>query len=113
MTCLATSLDGHEAVAPCDPAVALQVVECRLAPKRLPLVADEELAALLRGIGPCDVRAVLLVDDLGIRKGMQRHFKLPEAELSAPWRPYRTIASWHMWRLLESRSLARAARAAT
>ena len=40
---------------------------------------------------------------------MQRHFKLrklPEAErmqkLAAPWRPYRTIASWYMWRLLES-----------
>ena len=40
---------------------------------------------------------------------MQRHFKLrklPEAErmqkLAAPWRPHRTIASWYMWRLLES-----------
>ena len=39
---------------------------------------------------------------------MQLHFglrKLPEADrmikLAAPWRPYRTIASWYMWRLLE------------
>ena len=52
---------------------------------------------------------VLPVGDLGIRKGMQRHFnlrKLPEPErmikLAAAWRPYRTIASWYMWRLLET-----------
>jgi DNA-3-methyladenine glycosylase II len=52
---------------------------------------------------------VLPVGDLGIRKGMQRHFKLrklPEADrmlkLAAPLRPYRTIASWYMWRVLES-----------
>jgi DNA-3-methyladenine glycosylase II len=52
---------------------------------------------------------VLPVGDLGIRKGMQRHFglrKLPEAakmtKLAAPWRPYRSVAAWYMWRLLET-----------
>jgi DNA-3-methyladenine glycosylase II len=52
---------------------------------------------------------VLPVGDLGIRKGMQLHFrlrKLPDAakmtRLAAPWRPYRTVAAWYMWRLLET-----------
>ena len=51
---------------------------------------------------------MLPVGDLGVRKGMQRHFrlrKLPEADrmtrLAEPWRPYRTVGSWYMWRLLE------------
>jgi DNA-3-methyladenine glycosylase II len=51
---------------------------------------------------------VLPVGDLGIRKGMQLHFKLrslPEAprmlKLAAPWRPFLTVASWYMWRRLE------------
>ncbi len=102
--------------------LARHVVERRLAPKRLPLATDEEITAMLlpiRGIGPWSVDMFLMfalarpdvlpVGDLGIRKGMQRHFKLrtlPEADrmlkLAAPWRPYRTIASWYLWRLLES-----------
>jgi DNA-3-methyladenine glycosylase II len=52
---------------------------------------------------------VLPVGDLGVRKGMQIHFKLrslPEPakmqKLAAPWAPYRSIGSWYMWRLLES-----------
>ena len=51
---------------------------------------------------------ILPVGDLGIRKGMQLHFglrKLPEPrrmeQLAAPWRPFRSVASWYMWRLLE------------
>jgi hypothetical protein len=80
------------------------------------------LAAMLlpvRGIGPWSVDMFLMfalarpdvlpVGDLGIRKGMQRHFglrKLPEADkmtrLAAPWRPYRSVAAWYMWRLLET-----------
>jgi len=52
---------------------------------------------------------VLPVGDLGIRKGMQRHFglrALPDADrmtrLAAPWRPYRSVAAWYMWRLLDT-----------
>ena len=77
----------------------------------------EQLVSI-KGIGPWTVDMFLMfflgrpdvlpVGDLGIRKGMQRHFnlrKLPEPErmitLAAPWRPYRTAASWYMWRLLE------------
>lgn len=46
--------------------------------------------------------------DLGIQKGMQLAFGLrrlptPQQVLKrgAPWAPYRTIASWYLWRVLE------------
>jgi DNA-3-methyladenine glycosylase II len=48
---------------------------------------------------------VLPVDDLGLRKGMQLFFNLrrpPLAkrmfELAEPWRPWRTVATWYIWR---------------
>ena len=51
---------------------------------------------------------VLPVDDYGVRKAMQRAYrmrKLPKADrmlrVAEPWRPYRTIASWYLWRSLE------------
>jgi DNA-3-methyladenine glycosylase II len=91
-------------------------------PSRLPGATDEEVAALLlpvRGIGPWSVDMFLMfalarpdvlpVGDLGVRKGMVRHFrlrKLPEPDrmqqLAAPWRPFRSVGSWYMWRLLET-----------
>lgn len=46
--------------------------------------------------------------DLGIQKGIQRAYGLrrlptPEQVLrrGKPWAPYRTIASWYLWRLLD------------
>ncbi len=46
--------------------------------------------------------------DLGVQKGIQRAYrmrKLPRPqkvlEVGAKWAPYRTIASWYMWRVLE------------
>lgn len=51
---------------------------------------------------------VLPVLDLGVRKGVQRAYrlrKLPDAKrvakIAAPWAPYRTVGSWYMWRVLE------------
>jgi DNA-3-methyladenine glycosylase II len=50
---------------------------------------------------------VLPVDDLGLRVGVKRQFGLAEmpgraelTELAEPWRPYRTIATWYLWRSL-------------
>jgi DNA-3-methyladenine glycosylase II len=47
--------------------------------------------------------------DLGIQKGIQRAYrlrKLPSPErvkkIGAKWAPYRTIASWYLWRLLDA-----------
>lgn len=48
---------------------------------------------------------VLSVGDLGIRQGIQRHFELAEMPkpahcrtLAEPWRPYRSVAMWYLWR---------------
>jgi len=52
---------------------------------------------------------VLPVHDYGIRKAMQKAYrtrKLPDPArmraLAEPWRPYRTVACWYLWRSLES-----------
>jgi DNA-3-methyladenine glycosylase II len=49
---------------------------------------------------------VLPVGDLGIQKGIKTLFslrKMPSPErmavLARPWRPYRSIACWYLWRL--------------
>lgn len=48
---------------------------------------------------------VLPVGDLGLRKGVQRLFSLDEMpdakkieELAEKWRPYRTVATWYLWK---------------
>jgi DNA-3-methyladenine glycosylase II len=52
---------------------------------------------------------VLPVDDLGLRKGVQRAYGLATlptvAELRArgeAWRPYRSVATWYLWRCLST-----------
>ena len=52
---------------------------------------------------------VLPVDDLGILTAIQRLYglrKRPTAErvrkIGEPWRPYRTVACWYLWRSLEN-----------
>jgi len=73
----------------------------------------------VKGIGPWSVDIfmmfalqkpdVLPVGDLGVRKGIQAYFQLsdlPDAptmrRLAEPWTPYRSAASWYMWRVMES-----------
>lgn len=102
--------------------LARHVVEKKFVPARLLKATDDQISEMLlpvRGIGPWSVDMFLMfslarpdvlpVGDLGVRKGMQLHFKLralPEADrmlkLAAPWRPFRSIASWYMWRLLDA-----------
>jgi 3-methyladenine DNA glycosylase/8-oxoguanine DNA glycosylase len=50
---------------------------------------------------------VLPVDDLGFRAAVRRHYDLPDLPtrdeshaLGAPWAPYRTVATWYLWRSL-------------
>jgi DNA-3-methyladenine glycosylase II len=59
---------------------------------------------LIFSLGRLDV---LPVDDLGLRVGVQRQFKLLEQptrkvleEQGEAWRPFRTIATWYFWRSL-------------
>ncbi|NJL21051.1 MAG: DNA-3-methyladenine glycosylase 2 family protein [Leptolyngbyaceae cyanobacterium SM1_3_5] len=51
---------------------------------------------------------VLPVDDLGIRAAMRRYYSLEDLpdrktadRIGQPWKPYRTIASWYLWRSLD------------
>jgi DNA-3-methyladenine glycosylase II len=119
-TLRAAGLSGAKTAALKD--LARHVVEERLVPRKLARATDAEVAAMLlpvRGIGPWSVDMFLMfalarpdvlpTGDLGVKKGMQLHFRLrklptPErmTELAAPWRPFRSIGSWYMWRLLES-----------
>lgn len=72
----------------------------------------------VQGIGPWTVKMYLMSrlgrpdvlphTDLGIRKGVQRMDGMSELpapkeviERAAPWRPYRTLASWYLWRCLD------------
>lgn len=85
-------------------------------------MADEELIERLvsvRGIGVWSVEMFLIfrlgrpdvlpIHDLGVRKGWsvaygKRHLPKPQQlfAFGERWRPYRTVASWYMWRALES-----------
>lgn len=54
---------------------------------------------------------VLPVGDLGVRKGVQKLYGLKDLPkpaqmeaLSNSWRPYRSIGSWYMWRVLGTKS---------
>lgn len=84
-------------------------------------LADAEIVARLttvRGIGPWSVEMLLMfrlgrldvlpASDYGVRKGFQLVYRRAEpptpGELLAygeRWRPFRSIASWYMWRALE------------
>ncbi|CAK7346361.1 unnamed protein product [Dovyalis caffra] len=51
---------------------------------------------------------VLPINDLQVRKGVQLLYNLPELprpsqmdQLCEKWRPYRSVASWYLWRLQE------------
>lgn len=51
---------------------------------------------------------VLSVGDNGVRVGVQTAFGLTELphekqprEIAEPWAPYRSVASWYLWRSLE------------
>ena len=62
---------------------------------------------LMFSLGRIDVFAP---DDLGLRNAIRKLYELPEkpsrSELEQHadrWRPYRTIASWYLWRSLEQK----------
>lgn len=53
---------------------------------------------------------VLPVNDLGIRKGVQLLYGLEDLprpsqmdQLCEKWRPYRSVASWYIWRFVEAK----------
>src|SRR5262249_46537137 len=87
---------------------------------QVPKLPDEEVIEHLiqvRGIGRWTAQMALIfslcrpdvlpVDDLGLRAAVRKHYGLAELpgraqleEIGEPWRPYRTIATWYLWRSL-------------
>jgi DNA-3-methyladenine glycosylase II len=84
-------------------------------------LSDQEIIDRLtavKGVGPWSVKMYLMFrlgrpdvlpqTDLGIRKGIMRTYglkTLPTPKevitIAESWRPYRTLASWYIWRSLE------------
>jgi len=71
----------------------------------------------IKGIGRWTVQMLLIfrlhrwdvwpVDDLGVRSALRRTYGLSEMpnkqqteQFGQPWKPYRTIAAWYLWRSL-------------
>jgi DNA-3-methyladenine glycosylase II len=95
----------------------------RVKTKALLTANDADIASMLlpiRGIGPWSVDMFAMfglcrpdvwpVGDFGVRQGLQYFLKLrtlPEKarmeKAAAPWRPWRSLAAWYMWRVVEER----------
>jgi DNA-3-methyladenine glycosylase II len=85
-------------------------------------LADEEVIARLlpvRGIGRWTAQMFLIfslgrpdvlpVDDLGLKVAIQRHYgmdslpaRLTIEETAKKWRPWSSVATWYLWRSLDS-----------
>ncbi len=84
-------------------------------------LTDAEIVSHLvkvKGVGPWTANIALMfwlarpdvfpVNDLGLKKGLQKMHDLPELPdeqqtetYAQAWQPYRTYASWYLWRILE------------
>jgi DNA-3-methyladenine glycosylase II len=99
--------------------LAERVGDGRLDLHALDTQPDEEVIAAItavKGLGRWSAEMFLMfrlnrpdilpVGDLGIVKGMQRLFGMKRRpavrtmmRLAEPWRPYRSIAAWYLWRI--------------
>ena len=53
---------------------------------------------------------VLPIGDLGLQRAMERHYNKGEAltkdemrSIGAPWQPWRSVATWYLWRSLDEK----------
>lgn len=101
--------------------LARKVLEGLPTLEELEVMEDEAIIQTLtqvKGIGRWTVQMLLMfrlhrwdvlpVDDLGIRSGIRKIYGLSELpdkktveRIGEPWKPYRSIASWYLWRSLE------------
>lgn len=101
--------------------LARHIEEGRLDMRSVSKMRDENVITHLtqvKGIGRWTAEMFLIfslgrqdvfpVDDLGLRKGVQVLFSLPEIpkpkeveRLGERWKPYRTIATWYLWKSLQ------------
>jgi DNA-3-methyladenine glycosylase II len=101
--------------------LAEHVLDGSLPANSLHELSDDEIIAALtqvKGIGKWSAQMFLMFrlgrpdvlpdTDLGVQKGVQKAYRLRKLPTPAQvlrrgqkWAPYRTIASWYMWRILE------------
>ena len=101
--------------------LAEHVIDGSLPVESLHELGDEEIIAALtqvKGIGKWSAQMFLMFRlgrpdvlpelDLGVQKGIQKTYRLRKLPTPAQvlrrgekWAPYRTVASWYMWRVLE------------
>jgi DNA-3-methyladenine glycosylase II len=102
--------------------LALHVYDGRINLEELPKMNDDEIINKLvnvKGIGRWTSEMFLIfslgrqdilpVTDLGVRKAIQKIYSLSELpkpnimmEIAKPWRPYRSIATWYLWKFLSN-----------
>jgi len=112
--------------AACVRGVAEAFAERRLDARRLRRLGDEavvEALTQLRGVGEWTAHMLLIssfgrpdvlpVGDYGVRKAAMLLYDLaalpkpPELEaIGEAWRPYRSVASWYLWRHLDAAATA-------
>ncbi|HLL89922.1 MAG TPA: hypothetical protein VK324_11530 [Tepidisphaeraceae bacterium] len=98
--------------------LATHFVDGRIDTARLKRLPDEQVIAALtqvNGIGRWTAEMFLMfvlnrpdvfpVDDLGLQEGVRREYELTARPtpkqllpLGEPWRPWRTVATWYLWR---------------
>ena len=101
--------------------IARAFLDGSVRPRQLPHLDDEEVIAqvtTIRGVGEWTAHMLLMfslgrpdvlpVGDYGVRKAAQQLYELDDlpkpVELEAiaeAWRPYRSVASWYLWRSTE------------
>lgn len=101
--------------------LASAFAERRLSGPRISKLSDDDVVSAVttvHGVGEWTAHMLLMfslgrpdvlpVGDYGVRKAVQQIYRLRELpkkdkmeKIAAPWRPYRTIASWYLWRSLD------------
>ena len=105
--------------------MAERVIRGELSFTHLPEMTDEEVTKHLtqvKGVGVWTAHMFLIftlkrqnilpTGDFGIRMAMKKHYhkrKLPNPvqmeKIARPWDPYRSIASWYLWRSLDIKTM--------
>ena len=99
--------------------IAREPARCSM--ETLASLSDEEVLKTLtvyRGVGEWTAQMcmifslcrpdILSLKDIGLRRGVERHYnggeRMTDAEIRAvaePWRPWRSLATWYLWRSLD------------
>jgi DNA-3-methyladenine glycosylase II len=100
--------------------LSARIADGRLELEKLDSLSDEEVIARLtavKGFGRWTAQMFLMfrlhrpdvlpVADLGIMKAVQKLYRLRKrpdpkklTKIGEPWRPYRSVACWYLWRSL-------------